>query len=48
MLRPHIFVYIIVKLQLSLPEFWTINPGEKRQIIVAQLSWLKHATLVIA
>ena len=48
MLRPHIFVYMIVKLQLSLPGFWTINPGEKRQIIVAQLSWLKHATLVIA
>ena len=48
MLRLHIFVYMIVKLQLSLPGFWTINPGEKRQIIVAQLSWLKHATLVIA
>ncbi len=45
---PIFFVFRIVKLQLSLPGFWTWNPGEKRQIIDAQLSWLKHATFVIA
>ena len=47
-LRPRYFCLNFVILQLSLPGFWTWNPGEKRQIIDAQLSWLKHATFVIA
>ncbi len=36
--RRHFLFFKFVKLHLSLPAFCTINTGEKRQIIEAQLS----------
>ncbi len=46
--RHHCFVFMFVKLHLRLAAFCTINTSEKRQIIEAQLSWLKHTTFVRA